>query len=52
LKTRHLKTVHLRYLKELTPEAAAQLPREELLPLDERPLRDRTGGGGHVAGID
>jgi transposase InsO family protein len=49
-KNRHPKTVHLRYLKPLTEEAVAQLAKGDSIPLDERPLRTRGGGGGHVAG--
>jgi transposase InsO family protein len=47
-RNKRLKKVHLRFLKFLTPEAAAQLPEVAALPEDPRPLRDLSRGGGHV----
>ena len=48
LRGKRLKKVHIRFLKILTPEAAADLPVSAQLPEDTRPLRDLSGGGGHV----
>ena len=48
--TTYLKPYSSRISGIKSPVGVLQLPPEEILPLDERPLRDRRGGRGHVAG--